>query len=412
MLSARAYSFRQKSRLAISLSSVGGYVNLVALLACGAVVSHVTGNATRVGEAMGNGRVAMAVFFLFLIGAFFIGAVVSALMTESARRRGKASKYVWPMALEAALLLLFAIGSGLHGHVEPDELGWQYALTGIACMAMGLQNATITRISGSTVRTTHVTGVVTDLGIESVQFGYWWLDRLRGRWAQRAGRLVRISQRHPTFLRLLLLASILGSFLLGATLGTFVFLQWPSVAMLPPITFLVFIIGMDLYRPIADVRELDLLSDPELKAGGIIKSMLPPELGIYRFVCGARGTRRSHRAPDFQSWVEHLPEHWRVVILAVNPQTQFDTNAVLDLQAAITGPPADPVRSDSGADALARSARRRADDGCVEPVPGPGIRRGARPGDRAGNEERGQTQRHARGDGAGRSGADRRRCVK
>src|SRR5829696_5680500 len=50
MLSARAYSFRQKSKLAISLSWIGGYVNVVLLLACGTFASHMTGNATRFGE--------------------------------------------------------------------------------------------------------------------------------------------------------------------------------------------------------------------------------------------------------------------------------------------------------------------------------------------------------------------------
>ena len=44
MLSARAYSFRQKSKLAVSLSWIAGYANVVVLLACGTVVSHATGN--------------------------------------------------------------------------------------------------------------------------------------------------------------------------------------------------------------------------------------------------------------------------------------------------------------------------------------------------------------------------------
>lgn len=333
MLSARAYSFRQMSRLAISLSWIGGYTNIVAFLSCGSVVSHVTGSATSVGHGAGAGDLRLAVFYLFLIILFFFGAALSAFMTESARRRGKPSKYVLPMAVEALLLTAFATISIVHGHVEPTELAWQCALTGIASLAMGLQNATVTRISGSVIRTTHVTGVVTDLGIESVQFAYWWLDSLRGRWATRTGRLARVSQRHPTFLRLLLLASILGSFLLGAALGTLVFHHWPDAAMVPPVAFLIWIIGIDFLHPIADVRELDLLSDPELKAGGIIKAMLPPELGLYRL--NTHHADKLHRAPDFQHWVDHLSPHWRVVILAVTPQTQFDTNAAMDLKAAL-----------------------------------------------------------------------------
>ena len=40
MLSASAYSFRQKSRLAISLSWVAGYTNVILVILCGVVVAH------------------------------------------------------------------------------------------------------------------------------------------------------------------------------------------------------------------------------------------------------------------------------------------------------------------------------------------------------------------------------------
>jgi hypothetical protein len=43
MLSARAYSFRMKSRLAISLGWIGGYTNVVSLVILGVMSSHVTG---------------------------------------------------------------------------------------------------------------------------------------------------------------------------------------------------------------------------------------------------------------------------------------------------------------------------------------------------------------------------------
>lgn len=333
MLSARAYSFRQQSRLAISLSWIGGYTNVVALLTCGYTVSHITGSATNMGHAMGESQFQLAFFFLFLLVCFFLGAVISAFMTESARRQGIASKNILPIGLEALLLATYAVISYRHNHVAPEETGWRYALTGVASMAMGLQNATITKISGSVIRTTHITGVITDLGIEGVQFFHWWLDTARGRWASRAGRLAKVSQRHPLFLRLLLLVSILGSFLLGATLGTLAYLNWPALAMVPPVLFLGWIIVVDFRKPITDVRELDLLSDPDFKAEHLVKAMLPPELGLYRFIF--RRTSDHHRMPNFQLWVDHLPPRWRVVILAVSPLTHFDDNSAIDLRIAL-----------------------------------------------------------------------------
>src|SRR5207253_10359046 len=139
---------------------------------------------------------------------------------EGAERRGRPSKYVLPMAVEATLLCLFATALNLNTYQQIQTTRMLYLVSGLACLAMGLQNATITRISGAVVRTTHVTGVITDLGLEGVQFFLWYRDRVRGRRWGRSGRLLRVSRRHPTAQRLFLLASILGSFLFGAVAGT------------------------------------------------------------------------------------------------------------------------------------------------------------------------------------------------
>ncbi len=335
MLSARAYSFRQKSRLAISLSWIGGFTNAVMLITFAVPISHMSGNTTLIARHAME-RHSVSLLYAFLVLMFLIGGMLSALMTEGARLRGNISKYVLPMTVEAVLLTVIAIGLKYTniqpgGHtVEPtqEHLWW---LTGLAALAMGLQNATITKISGSEIRTTHVTGVITDFGFESVQFFYWWMEKLRGRRWARAGRVLRISQRHPTALRLLLLASIFGSFLLGAIIGTFLFDSYGAISLLLPIIFLLWIIYIDWRTPIADVKELDLLSDPELRAFGIIKDLLPPELGIYR-ITGPQG--RTHRPPNFQLWLNHIPRRWKVVILAIPSSMRFTNNAVLDLQAA------------------------------------------------------------------------------
>jgi uncharacterized membrane protein YoaK (UPF0700 family) len=343
MLSASAYSFRQKSRLAISLSWVAGYTNVILLILCGVVVAHTTGNVTHLGQYLAERDFARAWRIGgFLVLLFFGGAVASALMTEGARRQGATSKYILPMAVQA--LLLGAIGIlinlyGLHAGTRLDVAGRAggllYALSGIASFAMGLQNATITRISGAVVRTTHVTGVVTDLGLEGVQYLLWLRDKTRGRRAGRATRVLRVSRRHPSVLRLALLASIVGSFFVGVVAGTLAFEHLPRFAMLAPVCFLLWIVYVDYRKPIADVRELDLLADPEVAAqyGPNVKDVLPPGLGVYRLTHHRKGA--SHHAPDFQLWVDRLPQHWRVVILAVSPLTHFDADAVLDLAAAV-----------------------------------------------------------------------------
>jgi uncharacterized membrane protein YoaK (UPF0700 family)/anti-anti-sigma regulatory factor len=331
MLSARAYSFRQKSRLAISLSWVGGYTNVVLFGFCGEFVSNMTGNVTMLARSTAMGaRSGMAVFGSLWI-SFLFGAMASAVMTESARRRGSASKYVLPLAIEALLLSFVALGLRMYlpfdGRAAPTLL-----IACVAAAAMGLQNATITRISGAVVRTTHLTGVTTDLGLEGIQYLLWFRDRLLGRGWPRAARMLRVTHRHPEFQRVALLATILGSFAFGAVAGMTIFQRVPGVAMLPPVVFLLWIIFVDWRTPIADVREIDILADHELKLHGIVKSLLPEGLGVWRVFCKHNG--KWHKAPDFEHWVEIMPKHWRVIVLSLSPLTRLDGNALLNLAAA------------------------------------------------------------------------------
>lgn len=331
MLSARAHSFRHQSRLAISLSWVGGYTNVVLFAFCGRFVSNMTGNVTSLARSAAEGSRNGLVVFGSLWITFLLGAMASALMTESARRRSSASKYVLPLAVEALLLSLVALALRLD---VPFHLASSHVLLTacLAAMAMGLQNATITRISGAVVRTTHLTGVTTDLGLDGIRYLLFLRDRLVGRGWPRARRLLRVTHRHPEFQRVALLATIIGSFAFGAVAGMTLFLRLPGVALLPPVVFLLWIIFLDWRSPTAEVREIDPLTDHELKQHGIVKSLLPKGLGVWRVHCKQEGAW--HKAPDFEHWVETLPREWKVIVLALSPWTRLQGNALLNLAAA------------------------------------------------------------------------------
>jgi uncharacterized membrane protein YoaK (UPF0700 family)/anti-anti-sigma regulatory factor len=331
MLSAQAYSFRQKSQLAISLSWIGGYTNIITFLALGTLVSNVTGTATHFARSIAVLNYQSAAFFGFLLFTFTAGAALSASMTESARRRGWRSKYTLPISLEALLLALLCFHLKYRATVPTGLI--LYEAAGLASLAMGLQNATITKISGAVVRTTHLTGIFTDFGIESVQFLFWWTDKLAKVRRERAGRLLRISRRHPSALRLLLLICIAVSFGFGAVAGTVMYTYWAVSALTIPVVFLMWIVYGDWRSPIADIRELDLLNDPELRLQGIISKLLPAGVVLYRASC--RRSSSPHRAPNFQLWLDRVAGTAQVVVLAVSPLTQFDANAVLDLEAGV-----------------------------------------------------------------------------
>lgn len=104
MLSARADPFRQKSRLAISLSWVGGYTNVVVLLSMGTVVSHVTGTVTQLGRGIGQGSFGRGPVLRIPDWLLHAGAVLLGSPDGDAKRRGWRSKYILPVGLEALLL--------------------------------------------------------------------------------------------------------------------------------------------------------------------------------------------------------------------------------------------------------------------------------------------------------------------
>jgi anti-anti-sigma regulatory factor len=178
-----------------------------------------------------------------------------------------------------------------------------------------------------------MTGIFTDLGLEVVQYLFWWGDKLEQFHRQRVGRLLRVSRRHPTAMRMLLLLSIAGSFAFGTVAGTIAFAHLAPLSLWVPVSFLLWVVFVDWRTPVADIRELDLLNDPELRLQGIISKLLPPEVVFYRAAC-PRG-RGAHRAPDFQVWLDRVPDRFRVVVLAISPLTRFDANAVMDLEAAV-----------------------------------------------------------------------------
>src|SRR5262249_48525411 len=153
--------------------------------------SNMTGNTALVGARLGSASWSNAAYCAYLVGMFVIGATFSGLLSEAGRRRGIHSIYATVLGVEAIVLatfLLLAVSGSKHFLI----------LAGMPAFAMGLQNATITQIAGAVVRTTHVTGVLTDLGIESVQFLFWFRDRTRGRIPERLRRAFFLSSRHPS----------------------------------------------------------------------------------------------------------------------------------------------------------------------------------------------------------------------
>ncbi len=323
MFVAQAHSFTQQARLAITLAWVAGYTNVLTILAFGSVTSHATGTTSLFGEYLAQGKWSPAFAALLLLVAFTFGAMISAASTETARRRGWESVYVLPMALQAVMLAIVALGLELRGPTTEPGLFLSLML-GLAACAMGLQNATITRISSGVVRTTHVTGVLTDLGAELVQFFFWLADRRSDLQHRRFADLASALHKSPGA-RIVLLGSIVGSFALGAGLGTLAFEFQPRLAMIPLVAFLLWIIYQDVHAPIAEIEPSALLAESGLE--------LPPEIAVFALAHDSRRPGPIHGLPDMLSWADRLPPVIRVVILDMQRVAQLDAESAPQLRA-------------------------------------------------------------------------------
>lgn len=188
---------------AIALSCVAGMVNAVGFLGyINHAVSHVTGSTSQLGIALAQGDWRQVGPLWGLLIAFSTGAMLSGLIIQdSTLQIGR--RYGVALALESALLLL-AI-----------PLFRQQPLWGAlaAATACGLQNAIATTFSGAVVRTTHLSGMFTDLGIG-------------------LGHLLRGL---PLPMRRLTLSGlIITGFLAGGCIGTWLYTRWQYDALLAP----------------------------------------------------------------------------------------------------------------------------------------------------------------------------------
>jgi len=164
-------------QLGCVLALVAGAVNAGGFLAIGGYTSHMTGIVSGMADdlALGNVTVALAAFGAWL--AFVSGAAVTAIMVNWGRRRQLHSQFALSLLLEALLLLVFGL-TGNYLAAMPNVLGPVTIL--LLCFVMGLQNAIITKISGAAIRTTHVTGLSTDIGIEMGKMLYYNRRQLPG----------------------------------------------------------------------------------------------------------------------------------------------------------------------------------------------------------------------------------------
>lgn len=162
-------TFIHNLRLATLLSFVAGIVNITGVLALKTLTTNVTGHFAYFAEEVIRQDFSAAItFFIFTI-FFLAGSFTSNFLTELISKTNRNLSHVIPISLEIMVLLTVGI-FGVASDLTTFEGKWiAFALL----FAMGSQNSLVTKISQSTVRTTHLTGLFTDLGIELSQLFFY-----------------------------------------------------------------------------------------------------------------------------------------------------------------------------------------------------------------------------------------------
>jgi uncharacterized membrane protein YoaK (UPF0700 family) len=218
-------SFYHNLRLAILLCLNAGFINAAGFLAFAVLTTNVTGHAALLAVNMVTGKqhsllVVGLWLFLFLAGAFCSASYI--------RKIGPNKPHAYTVPIAGIILVLLAV---IFLSNDKDTLIKSEYFAGSLLFAMGMQNALVSMISGSVVRTTHLTGMFTDLSID--------LSAL-------------IFQVDPTDAalkrRLLLRSSIILFFLAGGVLGGFCFIRYAYHAFIIPICLLILVLFGDYFR--------------------------------------------------------------------------------------------------------------------------------------------------------------------
>jgi uncharacterized membrane protein YoaK (UPF0700 family) len=154
---------RSDRHLGYALAFAAGAINAGGFLAIGQYTSHMSGIVSTMADDLALGQMHLALAALAALLAFMLGSAMTAVLINWAKRRQLRSRYALALLFESSLLLLFGL-AGANMATMRDFLAPITVL--LLCFIMGMQNATITKVSGAVIRTTHVTGLCTDLGIE------------------------------------------------------------------------------------------------------------------------------------------------------------------------------------------------------------------------------------------------------
>jgi uncharacterized membrane protein YoaK (UPF0700 family) len=239
--------------IAVVLAGVAGFVDAALFVAMDLFTAHMSGNSDRMGVYIGRGLFLRAVPSLFAIVLFVAAVAAGTLVMEVLGRRGVGSPAAGVLGLEAVLLGAIAIIGpvvAVDGRLPVRHEAAYYAMASLAVVAMGLQTSALQRVSGHTVRTTFVSGMLTAFADEVVGYA---LTRRSGRHGD-AGDYVQgelgIRGGRASLGRIRFMAAIWAAYAGSAIAGSYFEVRWSLGALVVPAVVLGVVIAFDLSRPV------------------------------------------------------------------------------------------------------------------------------------------------------------------
>lgn len=221
-------TFLHNLRLATLLSFVAGLVNITGLLALKTLTTNVTGHFAFFAEEIMKRDYATALTFLIFTLFFLMGSFISNFLTELVQQEKPDLSHIVPMALE--IIVLFSVG---FWGTQSELLLLEGKVIAFALLfAMGIQNSLVTKVSKSIVRTTHLTGLFTDLGIELSQLFFY----------------KKPEETKQLKTNIYLKIAIITFFFLGCFIGGYIYLQLELKTLFVAVFFLLIALFYDAIR--------------------------------------------------------------------------------------------------------------------------------------------------------------------
>jgi uncharacterized membrane protein YoaK (UPF0700 family) len=243
---------RARSIMAVLLAGVAGFIDAVGYLTLDLFTAHMSGNSARLGVYLGQGAYLRAAPAGYAIGVFVISISLGVVAMELGTRTRLRSPTALVVGSEAALLLVLALYGTtvtVNGRIAASSTGAYYGLAALAVGAIGLQTSALQRISGHTVRTTYVSGMLTVLASELVSY---LLDR-RGMPVGQRPRYLRdelgLAPGPRSRWRITLSAAIWAMYALGAIGGSYLQHRWQLHCLAVPVAVLGIVLAIELCWP-------------------------------------------------------------------------------------------------------------------------------------------------------------------